>query len=76
MRPTPLKDEAVAMLHAVRLQRVIRFLIGAVEQVWRGRDIFHARIYKTDANFFVIVSVATKTRCCHDRVALTGYALS
>jgi hypothetical protein len=33
VRPTPFKDDAVAMLRATRLERVIRLFIGAVEIV-------------------------------------------
>ena len=36
VRPTSLEDEAIAMLHAISLKRVIGFFIQAVEQVWRG----------------------------------------
>lgn len=49
MRQTPLKDKAVAMLHAMRLERIISLFIGTVDLVWRGRDVSQGEVQETRA---------------------------
>jgi hypothetical protein len=47
VRFTPLKDKAIAMLHAMCPESVIRLFIEVIKKIWRGCDIFHIEIYKT-----------------------------
>lgn len=44
----PLEEEAVAMLHAMALESIVGFFMGAVKRIRRGSNILHA-YYRTDS---------------------------
>lgn len=47
VRLTPLKNEAVAVLHAMRLERIVYLFIRVVEKVRRDRNSFRNYVYET-----------------------------